>query len=193
MSSIVLASSSPRRRELLNKYNIEPIVVESFVNEKINDFETTEQIAMALAFEKGNQVVKQFNNGEIIIAADTIVSCDGKVLGKPKDEKEGRNMLKILSGRSHEVITGICINKANSNNKIIDYEKTTVFFRKLTKEKIESYINTGEYKDKAGGYGIQGLGGVLIEGIKGCYYNVVGLPLYKIDILLESYFDIKLL
>ena len=193
METIVLASSSPRRKELLNKYNIEPIIVKSSIEERIFDHETTEQIAMALAFEKAHQVSKQFNQGEIIIGADTIVACECKILGKPKDEEEGRAMLKFLSDKEHEVVTGIGIIKSNSNIKIIDYEKTIVKFRKLDSMIIEKYIKTEEYIDKAGAYAIQGVGGVLVEKINGCYFNVVGLSLYKLDILLERYFDIRLL
>ncbi len=193
MNTIVLASSSPRRRELLEKYNVEPIVAKANIYEKINPNETVEQIAMALAFEKANQLVDRFSNGEIIIGADTIVACGDQILGKPKDEYEAFDMLKILSDKEHVVLTGICIIKANSNIKVIDYEKTVVKFRKLSDKKIKRYIETKEYADKAGAYGIQGLGGVLVEWIKGCYFNVVGLPIYKLDILLEKHFDISLL
>ncbi|MBU5455445.1 septum formation protein [Keratinibaculum paraultunense] len=193
MNTIVLASSSPRRRKLLEKYNVKPVVVKSNIHEKINSNETIEQIAMALAFEKANQLEDRFSNGEIIIGADTIVACNDKILGKPKDEYDAFNMLKFLSDKEHLVLTGICIIKANSNIKVIDYEKTIVKFRKLSDKKIQKYIETKEYIDKAGAYGIQGLGGVLVEWIKGCYFNVVGLPIYKLDILLERHFDISLL
>lgn len=193
MDTIVLASSSPRRKELLVKYNIEPIIVKADVYEKFNSNETVEQIAMALAFEKANKVKDNFSNGEIIIGADTIVAYDNQVLGKPKDEDEAINMLKLLSDREHVVLTGISIIKANTNIKVIDYEKTIVKFRKLSDEKIKNYIKTKEYEDKAGAYGIQGLGGILAEWINGCYFNVVGLPIYKLDILLEKHFDISLL
>ncbi|NMB26870.1 MAG: septum formation inhibitor Maf [Tissierellia bacterium] len=193
MNKIILASSSPRRKELLLKYNLKPIIVKSSIKEKISPNETTEQIAMALAFEKANQVGMKYNQGEIVIGADTIVAYEGKVLGKPKGEEDAKYMLKSLSGREHEVITGISIIKSNSNLRIIDYERTIVKFRKLTDRKIENYIKTKEYIDKAGAYGIQGVGGILVERISGCYFNVVGLPLYKLDILLEKYFDISLL
>jgi len=102
-------------------------------------------------------------------------------------------MLKLLSGRKHEVVTGLCIMKASTNIKIIDFEKTYVKFRKLDDKTMNNYIKTGEYRDKAGAYGIQGIGGALIEGINGCYFNVVGLPLYRLDILLEKHFDIRLI
>ena len=176
MDKIILASSSPRRKELLLKYSLNPIIVKSSIKEKISPNETTEQIVMALAFEKAKQVGEKYNGGEIIIGADTIVSCEGKVLGKPKDEQDARLMLKFLSNRKHEVVTGISIIKSNSNLRIIDYEKTIVKFRRLTNKKIENYIKTKEYIDQAGAYGIQGMGGILVEKISGCYFNVVGLP-----------------
>lgn len=193
MSTIILASASPRRKELLLKYNINPIIVKSKIEEKISIDETPEQIAMALAFEKAYQVAKESKDGDIIIGADTIVACNGKILGKPKSEEEGREMIKFLSGKEHQVVTGISIIKANSNIKIVDHEKTMVKFRELSNKKIENYIKTGEYIDKAGGYGIQGIGGILVEKICGCYFNVVGLPIYKLDTLLEKYFDLNLL
>lgn len=193
MSRIVLASASPRRKELLLKYNIEPIIIESNIQERVSPKETPDQIAMALSFEKANEVASKLNNDEIVIGADTIVSYKERILGKPKDEDEGRAMLEFLSGKAHEVITGIAIIQANSNIKIIDFEKTLVKFRNLSREKIDNYINTGEYRDKAGGYAIQGLGGLLVEYIEGCYYNVIGLPIYKLDLLLERHFNISLL
>lgn len=193
MKKIILASASPRRKELLLKYNVKPIIIESKIEEKISEDESAEQIAMALSFEKANQVAQQFSDGEIIIGADTIVTCQGKILGKPKSENEGKEMLRFLSGKEHQVITGISILKANSNVKIIDYERTTVKFRELTDKKIENYIKTDEYIDKAGGYAIQELGGILVEYIHGCYFNVIGLPIYKLDSLLERHFDISLL
>lgn len=193
MNTIILASSSPRREELLLKYNLNPIIVKFSIEEKISPDETVEQIAMALAFEKANQVAKEYGNGEIVIGADTIVACEGKILGKPRDKKEATDMLKLLSNREHEVVTGISIIKSNSNIKVMDYERTIVKFRKLTDDKIRNYVNTGECLDKAGSYGIQGIGGILVEKINGCYFNVVGLPLYKLDILLEKYFNINLL
>lgn len=115
------------------------------------------------------------------------------ILGKPKDEWDSFNMIKLLSGREHNVVTGISIIEADSNIKIIDYEKTKVVFRKLSDDKIKNYIETNEYEDKAGGYGIQGYGEILVERIEGCYSNVVGMPVFKLDYLLEKYFNISLL
>lgn len=193
MNKIVLASSSPRRREILARFNIEPQIAKPHIEEKLNFDESPEQIAMALSFEKASYVANMFDGDEIIVSADTLVSCQGQILGKPKDEKQGIEMIEFLNNREHEVITGICIIKANSNIKVVDYEKTIVKFRKLTSEKIKSYIQTNEYVDKAGGYGIQGYGGLLVEYIKGCYFNVVGFPISKFDYLLEKHFNISLL
>jgi len=193
MVKIVLASSSPRRKELLLKYNIDPIIVKANIKEKTYEEEKPEQVVMALAFEKANDVAKRFNNGEIVLGADTVVACEGKILGKPEDEYDGIRMIEFLNNREHEVITGICLIKAGTNIKIIDYEKTIVKFRNLSDKKIKKYIETGEYIDKAGAYGIQGFGSLLIEYIHGCYFNVVGLPVSKLDFLLEKHFNISLL
>lgn len=193
MKTIVLASSSPRRIDLLSRYNIDPIVIKAKIEEKILPGQPPEQVAMALAFQKANYVAKLLDVERIVIGADTIVACQGKILGKPKDEEEARKMLQFLSNKEHKVISGISIIKSNTNIKLVDFEKTLVKFRKLDPIRIENYIKTGESMGKAGGYAIQGLGGVLIEKIDGCYFNVMGLPLYRLDTLLEKHFDINLL
>lgn len=193
MEKIILASSSPRRIELLKKYNLNPTVVKAEIQERISEGESPEQIAMALAFEKAFSVSSKFNDGEIIIGADTIVVFKDEILGKPKDKDDAFRMLKTLSGNEHSVITGICVIKANINLKVIDYQKTLVKFRKLTDDKILNYIHTNEPMDKAGAYGIQGFGEILIEKIDGCYSNVVGLPIGKLDDILNKYFNISIL
>ncbi|NLY85041.1 MAG: septum formation protein Maf [Tissierellia bacterium] len=193
MEKIILASSSPRRIELLKKYNLNPVVVKAEIQEKTTEGERPEQIAMALAFEKASWVSNKFNNGEIIIGADTIVVFKDEILGKPKDEEDAFRMLKALSGNEHCVITGICVIKANTNLKVIDYESTLVKFRELTDEIILNYIHTKEPIDKAGAYGIQGFGEILVEKINGCYSNVVGLPIGKLDNILDKYFNISML
>jgi septum formation protein len=192
MMEIVLASSSPRRKEILSRYNVNVKIVKSNIEEKIDKSEEPEIAAMSLAFQKALDVSSRLDDDNIVLAADTIVYCD-KILGKPKDDEEAFEMLKMLSGKEHYVITGICIINTGSNKKVIDYVKTRVKFRELTKEKIKKYISTGEHKDKAGAYGIQGYGAVLVESIEGSYSNVVGLPISKVDFLLEEYFNIKLL
>lgn len=193
MKNIILASASPRRYELLDKFGLKFEVVSSSIKEKVNKNEDPKIVAMSLAFEKANSISNIINSNSIIISADTIVVQGNRILEKPQSRNEARSMLKSLSGNEHEVITGISIVESELNIKIIDYEKTYVKFRKLNDDLIEKYLDTDEYKDKAGSYGIQGVGSILVEKINGCYFNVMGLPLYKLDILLRKNFDISLL
>lgn len=193
MSKIILASSSPRRRELLERHNLNPTIFKPDVEEKELAGENPIQIAMSLAFEKAYWVSGNFNNDEIIIGADTIVVYDNEIFGKPKDEEDAFRTLSLLSGKTHFVITGVSIIKANSSLKLVDYEKTKVEFRKLSEGQINRYIETKEPMDKAGAYGIQGYGEILVKGIEGCYSNVVGLPLGKLDYLLDRFFNMKIL
>lgn len=193
MKNIILASSSPRRKELLDKYNLNLCIFPAEIDESHRKDESPEQIAMALALEKALWVEEHFNKNEIIIAADTIVVLEGEILGKPVDEEEAFHMLKLLSGKEHEVITGLSIVRANTNLKVVDFERTIVQFRNISDEKIKKYISTKEPMDKAGSYGIQGYGQVLVKKINGCYSNVVGLPLGKLDCLLNKFFNIQIL
>lgn len=190
---IILASSSPRREELLRKYNLDIQIFGAQIEEKLSTGENPEQVAMALALEKALWVGNHFADKEIIIGADTIVVLDNRILGKPKDEEDAFRILKLLSNREHRVITGISIIQAGTNVKIVDYETTLVKLRYLHDDKIKRYISTGEPADKAGAYAIQGYGMSLVEKINGCYSNVVGLPLGKLDYLLDKFFDIQIL
>lgn len=192
MQTIVLASGSPRRRELLSEYNINLKIIESNIDEKVLENEKPHHVAMALAFEKAQDVAGKLKDNEIVIGADTIV-CKGIILGKPRNKEEAFNMLSSLNGKEHSVFTGISIIKTGTNVKIIDFEETKVIFRNLTEEKIRKYLETDEYKDKAGSYAIQGLGSLLVDSITGSYSNVVGLPIAKLDYLLEKHFGVNLL
>lgn len=192
MEKIILASSSPRRKEILAKYNVDFSIVKSDIEEKTFVGERPEQIAMSLAFQKSFNISKLYPDN-IIIGADTIVAYEDEILGKPKDEEDAFRILKLLSGKTHNVITGISIINLNSKIKIVDYENTKVKFRDLDDDKIYKYLKTKEYVDKAGSYGIQGYGALLVEKIEGCYLNVVGLPLVKLDILLGEYFNLNIL
>lgn len=192
MDKIILASNSPRRKEMFERYKINPIIMGSDIIEKINTGETKEQIAMSLALSKALSIYPKFEDG-IIVGADTIVIYNNLILGKPKDEEDAFKMLSMLSGEIHEVITGFALLKAGTNIKIVDFEKTLVKFKHLDANTIYKYIDTQEPMDKAGAYGIQGLGAILVEKIDGCYLNVVGLPLSKIDSLLRRFFDINIL
>ena len=192
MRKIILASSSPRRKDILGKFNLKFDVICSNIEEYVEKNDDPIKTVMSLALEKGQDVAHKCKNGDIVIAADTIVYKD-YILGKPKNRQEAFDMLNHLSSGLHLVITGIAIIEAGSTKKIVDYEVTEVRFKDLTTGKIEKYLDTQEYMDKAGAYGIQGYGEVLVESIKGSYSNVVGLPVSKIDELLEGYYDLQLL
>jgi septum formation protein len=155
-----------------------------------------QEIVQQLAYKKAVDVADKLNciqkgKNALVIGADTIVVKDS-IMGKPKDEAHAFEMLKSLQGEWHEVITGIAVVDAQDMKWVKDYEKTRVKFRNLSDDIINSYIKTGEPMDKAGAYGVQGIGAILVEKVEGCYFNVVGLPLVKLASLLEN-FDVKIL
>lgn len=192
MKKIILASSSPRRIELLKQIGINPQVIKSKIEETIREFEIPEQVAMSLAFRKAYDVALNENQG-IFIGADTIVVFEDEILGKPKDKEDAFYMLKKLSNKEHYVITGFSILDLVNGIKIVDYEKTKVTFNELTDDRIHAYIETNEPLDKAAAYGIQGKGALLVKRLEGCYFNVVGLPLSKVEYYLRNYFNINTL
>ncbi len=192
MSKLVLATLSPRRKELFEKFNIDYLAVASDIVEEFESDDEPLQYAMRMAFFKAYSVSKLYEN-HIVIGTDTIVVYNNEILEKPKDQKDAFRMLKILSGNEHRVISGISIINLASGIKIVDYDITKVRFRNLSDDKILKYIDTNESLDKSGGYGIQGFGGLLVESIAGSYYNVVGLPLVKLDELLMKHFDFSIL
>lgn len=193
---IVLASGSPRRKELL--FGIIPefdIIVSDADEESIPKTLEPPLYVKELAMLKAAATAKTVAEDKscIVIGADTVVALDGKILGKPQSESDAFNMLKSLSGRKHEVYTGYCVMRLSDCKLLSKSEKTEVFFKDITDEKIKSYIKTGEPMDKAGAYGIQGLGGLFINKINGDYNNVVGLPVSALYDTLEEEFDIRLL
>lgn len=192
MDRLILATSSPRRKELFERFNIAYKAVDSSIVEKLNSTDTPLQYTMSLAFSKAYSVAKLYEK-DIVIGADTIVVFKDEILGKPNDEKDAFRMLQLLSGNEHHVISGLSIINLYSNTKIIDYDITKVKFRNLSSNNIQKYIETKEPLDKSGAYGIQGLGGLLVERIRGSYYNVIGLPLVKLDELLMKYFNRSLI
>lgn len=192
MRRIVLASSSPRRKEILGRYYSDFEIITSHIDEKVSSDEDPIQVVMSLAFQKAEDIAYKLDSDAIVIAADTVVYMNS-VLGKPKDESDAYRMLESLSGKEHLVITGLAIIDTNIGKKVIDYETTKVKFRELQPEKINRYISTREFKDKAGAYGIQGYGEILVDWIEGSYSNIVGLPIVKLDKLLERHFDTKIL
>ncbi|AEH24970.1 Maf-like protein [Pyrococcus yayanosii CH1] len=184
----MLASASPRRREILAKFFEDFIVVPSGVGEE-SYAKTPEKHAVEVARRKAMKVAEKMGLGHTVVGADTVVVIDGEILGKPRDEDEARKMLERLSGRVHEVITGYCI---VHGGKIIEgFSRTEVKFRALSHLLINWYLSTGEWRDKAGAYGIQGKGGLLVEWIRGDYYNVVGLPIEVIFKLVELGFKLR--
>ena len=192
MKNIMLASSVHSGEELFVKNNLHPIIINSDIIEKSYSGEKPSQIAMSLSFQKSYNV-SMLHQEQIVIGADTIVVYGNEILGKPKDKDDAFRILKLLNGKYHSVITGISIVQNSTNIKVVDYETTKVKFRELSHNKLKDYINTNEPMDKAGAYGIQGYGALLVEKIDGCYLNVVGLPLVKLDFLLNKFFKISLL
>lgn len=187
MDEIILASSSPRRRELLNQAGIPFTVMPADVDEENAELSgTPEQKAEQLAYMKAAAVAEKIGKG-MVLGADTIVVCAGEVFGKPVDRADARSMLATLNGREHQVITGIAVLDAAKGTARIGHEVTRVRFSQLLPEEIEAYINSEEPFDKAGSYAVQGRGALMVEGIDGCYTNVVGLPLRKLYTLLKEF------
>ncbi|MBM7648946.1 septum formation protein [Bacillus ectoiniformans] len=174
MTDIILASGSPRRKELLQQIHLPFTVQTSHVDETISNELSPEDIVTQLAERKARAVAAEVSN-KYVIGADTVVVQDGVVLGKPKDRDEARHMLKKLSGHTHAVYTGVAI--IHNDDTFTFYEKTNVTFWELLDEDIEAYLDSGEPFDKAGAYGIQGLGAVHVKSIEGDYFSVVGLPI----------------
>ena len=171
--NLILASQSPRRRELLSLIQKDFQVCASNAEEVIPDGLKPYEAVMHLAKIKAESIAKDHPDA-IVIGADTVVVLDGEIMGKPKDHKDCVRMISVLSGREHEVFTGVAI-VANSRTDSF-YQRTAVRFLTLTQEEIEWYASLDEPYDKAGAYGIQGYGSLLIEGINGDYFNVMGLP-----------------
>jgi len=181
MKKIVLASQSPRRKELLARIVPEFTVIVTQADENISDSLPPEEYVMQLACRKARAAEC---SSSLVIGSDTVVVCNGQILGKPRDEQDAYEMLKVMSGRSHFVYTGVAV--IDGEREIVDFEKTEVVFDSLSDETIRKYIATGEPMDKAGSYGIQGIGSVLVSEIHGDYSNVVGLPLFKLSKMLRE-------
>lgn len=176
--TLILASQSPRRSELLRNAGIDVTVQPGNVDESQQHGESPEHYVRRLASDKARSVP-----GEWVLGADTIVVAQGQVLGKPRDAEDAARMLQILSGREHTVITGICL---KGRETIVDHEATQVWFAELTLRDIRDYIASGEPMDKAGAYAIQGLASKFVERIEGSYSNVVGLPVAMVYKHLKS-------
>ncbi len=181
---IILASQSPRRRELLERMGVGDFrIVTPDIDEQMDRDLPPGELVGRISLEKALAVQAQEGKGPIIIAADTVVALDGAVLGKPADELDAFKMLSTLSGCRHQVYTGLTVLRGEEQYTVS--EETTVTFRELSAEEIDRYVATGEPMDKAGAYGIQGYGALLVEGIQGDYYNVMGLPVCRLGLLLR--------
>ncbi|MCZ7624770.1 MAG: septum formation protein Maf [Candidatus Methylomirabilota bacterium] len=180
---IILASASPRREALLRALWVDYRIIPSLVDEGDPFDGTTVSQAEGLALRKATEVAARVEE-ELILGADTIVECDGRPMGKPKDREEARRFLQQLSGRRHLVVTGLALVRVGDGGTEIGHETTEVRMRALTDAEIDAYVRTGEPFDKAGGYAIQGAAETFVEGIKGSFTNVVGLPLGRLRALL---------
>lgn len=183
---IILASGSPRRRQLLEQVGIAFTVAPSQAEEAVDVSRLAPAVqARALAQAKARDVSQGYPD-QIVLGADTIVVAGSEVLGKPADGAAAAAILERLQGRSHEVITGVALVHAATGRELVAHEATTVWIRPLTTAQIWRYVNSGEPMDKAGAYAVQGRAGALVERISGCYYNVVGLPLPRVVRMLEE-------
>ena len=185
MRRLILASASPRRRELLAQAGFNFEVHPAHVNEDSRPNEDPISYVVRLARDKAQAVFTELNAPEaIVLGADTTVTLDGHILAKPEDAEDAARMLRMLSGRTHRVITGVAV--ATAKGTEVAAEVTGVQFVTLNDDEIAAYIATSEPMDKAGAYGIQGLAAKWIPRVQGCYFNVVGLPLALVSSMLES-------
>lgn len=190
----ILASGSPRRIELLKNIGLNPRVIPANIDESAVKEENPKRMVTQLAMLKALHVAKSYSGRDMLcIGADTCVYIDGKILGKPKNEAEAADMLRLLSGREHEVYTGYAAVKCLTMETVAEAQVTRVRFKELSDWEIEAYVKSGETSDKAGAYGIQEKGSLLIEKIDGDYFNVVGLPMCALGKMLTKEFGIKLL
>lgn len=191
MRRLILASASPRRCNLLKNLGLNFEVIPSDIEEEVMEGVPPQKVVSLLARKKALSIAQKQKDA-VVIGADTIVVYKDNILGKPFDENDAQNMLNKLSGEWHQVITGIAVIDSASGKCKTHSEITHVKFKTISEQEIKDYIKTGEPLDKAGGYGIQGKGGLFVEEIKGCFYNVVGLPLSRLYDVLKD-FHIKII
>ena len=189
MGKIILGSSSPRRADILEKQKLDFEIIPSSYVEPHDQTDFSYAYVEDLAYNKALDVAKKISEEALVIGADTIVVLDNKVLGKPKNENDAKNMLKMLSGKSHKVLTGVCI-KSTIDDEFVTTSSfvccSKVYFKKLSQDEIEEYVLTKEPMDKAGAYAIQGLAGKFVEKINGSFHNIVGFPVSQIYNVLKE-------
>jgi len=184
MPRLILASASPRRSELLRNAGIRFKVEPAHIHEEPNAGETPLDYAKRLARDKARAVLAHYVD-EVVLGADTVVVADEHLLEKPANGEDAARMLRLLSGRAHEVITGVCL--TSSRRELVEAEVTRVFFMKMSESEIAEYVASGEPMDKAGAYGIQGMASRWVGRIEGCYFNVVGLPVARLYRMLREW------
>jgi septum formation protein len=185
MKKFYLASASPRRKQLLKLLGVEYTVVPSRIKEIFLPGELPEMACQRLALDKAIHAASKLKEG-VVLGCDTIVVVDSDILGKPRNPEEAIFMLRKLSGKRHMVYTGLALLDLENSEILTDYECTSVYFRELDEEEITNYVKSGEPIGKAGAYAIQGKAAIFVERIEGCFYNVVGLPLYRLHMLLKK-------
>lgn len=186
MKKIILASKSPRRKWLLEQVGLDFEVIPSNFEENIEGQKFSRELIENLAYQKAKEVADRLSEG-LIIGADTIVILKNNILGKPKDKEDAKRMLEMLSGKTHKVLTAVCVIDKDEDKTLINSCISKVTFKKLAKEEIEAYIQTKEPMDKAGSYGIQAYGSLFVEKVEGCYNNIVGLPLNLLYEMLKAF------
>ncbi len=194
-TELILASSSPRRQELIRSLGLPVRIIPSDADETVDEEWNPAKIVETLAERKAFAVIGSLPKEErkgVVIGSDTIVVLNGRVFGKPKDEADAADMLSMLQGRDHEVFSGVALIDAVGGRKLTSHRVTRVWMKRLDAERIRRYISTGEPKDKAGAYAIQGIGATIVDRIEGDYFNVVGLPLSMVSDMLEE-MDIRVL
>lgn len=187
MIPIVLASASPRRRALLEALGIDAIVQVSGAAESLEG--VPEDVALRNAVAKRDDVARQIAKSAIVVGADTIVVLEERIMGKPADLDEARHMLRLLSGKRHEVLTGVAVVNTDSGHEAGGVERTAVTFRTLSEEHIERFVEAVRPLDRAGAYTVDGPGSLLVARYEGCYQNVLGLPIVLLDTLLVGLGD----
>ena len=182
---IYFATASPRRIKIIESLGLNFKIIKPMWETKVIG-KIVEEVAMLTALEKARSVIGYVDEG-LIVSMDTLIEIEGKIIGKPRNAKDARDILRNLSGKKHKVVTGIAVIDKQSNIEETDFEVTHVKFSNLSDEEINCYVHTGEPLDKAGAYGIQGYAAFLIEGIEGDYYNVIGFPLRKLRNVLKKF------
>lgn len=185
MKNLILASSSPRRAELLKQIGLNYQIMVCDVDETLLPGMSPPELVEFLAERKAAAVARNLHEG-IVLGADTVVVWQGQVLGKPLNEEDAFSMLVKLQGSTHDVYTGVALIDVHSGKIMVGHEKTRVFFRNIEEDEIRRYVASGEPLDKAGAYGAQGLAAIYINKLEGCYTNVVGLPLARLSVMLKA-------